>query len=64
MRVYVKLLQLCPILRDPMDCDPPGFCVHGILQASILAWIAMLSFQVGCFRVLAVVHWGTHIFVN
>ena len=26
-----------------MDCSPPGSCVHGILQASILEWVAMLS---------------------
>ena len=25
-------VQLC----DPMDCSPPGFSVHGILQARIL----------------------------
>ena len=23
----------CPTLCDPMDCGPPGFSVHGILQA-------------------------------
>ena len=26
-----------------MDCSPPGFSVHGILQARILEWIAMPS---------------------
>ena len=25
--------QSCPTLCDPMDCSPPGFSVHGILQA-------------------------------
>ena len=25
-----------------MDCSPPGSSVHGILQARILEWIAML----------------------
>ena len=25
-----------------MDCSPPGFSVHGILQARILEWIAIL----------------------
>ena len=30
-------------LWDPMDCSPPGFSVHGILQARILKWIAMPS---------------------
>ena len=31
---------------DPMDCSPPGSSVHGILQASILEWIA-ISFSRG-----------------
>ena len=26
---------------DPMDCSPPGFSVHGILQARILEWVAI-----------------------
>ena len=26
-----------------MDCSPPGSCVHGILQARVLEWIAMPS---------------------
>ena len=30
-----------------MDCSPPGFSVHGILQARILEWVAMLSSGVG-----------------
>ena len=30
--------QLCLNLCDPMDCSPPGFSVHGILQARILEW--------------------------
>ena len=32
--------QLCPALCNPMDCSPPGFSVHGILQARILEWLA------------------------
>ena len=38
--------QLCPTLCDPMDCSPPGFSVHGILQARILEWVA-ISFSRG-----------------
>ena len=34
-----KLLQLCPTLCDPIDSSPPGFPVHGILQARILEWV-------------------------
>ena len=30
-------------LCDPMNGSPPGFSVHGILQARILEWVAMPS---------------------
>ena len=33
--------QLCLTHCDPMDCNPPGSSVHGILQATILEWVAM-----------------------
>ena len=35
--------QSCPTLCDPVDYSPPGSSVHGILQASILEWVAMPS---------------------
>ena len=35
--------QFCPTLCDPMDCSPPGSSVHGISQARILVWVAMIS---------------------
>ena len=38
-----SLLQLCPTLYNSMDCSPPGSFVHGILQATILEWVAMPS---------------------
>ena len=38
-----KLLQSCPTLCNPMDRSPPGFSVHGILQARVLAWVAIPS---------------------
>ena len=31
---------------DPIDCSPPGFSVHGILQARILEWVAILPISV------------------
>ena len=34
-----KSLQSCPTLCDPTDCSPPGFSVHGILQARTLEWV-------------------------
>ena len=39
----VLVTQSCLTLWDAMDCSPPGFSVHGILQARILEWVAMLS---------------------
>ena len=41
--MYVKSLQSCLTLWNPMDCSPLGSTVHGILQARILEWIAMPS---------------------
>ena len=38
-----KSLQSCPTLCNPMDCSLPGSSVHGILQARIVEWVAMLS---------------------
>ena len=39
--VAVKVAQSCPTLCDPVDYNPPGNSVHGILQARILKWVAM-----------------------
>ena len=36
-----KSLQSCLTLGDPTGCSPPGFSVHGILQARILEWVAI-----------------------
>ena len=36
-------LQSCLTLCDPMDFNPPGPSVHGILQARIPEWVAMPS---------------------
>ena len=40
--MYVSVAQSCPTLCNPMDCSPPGPFVHGILQARILEWVAIL----------------------
>ena len=43
----VSVAQSWPILFDPINHSinhsPPGSCVHGILQARILEWVAMPS---------------------
>ena len=41
--LHAKSVQLCPILCDSLDCSPPGFSVHWILQERILEWVAMPS---------------------
>ena len=38
-----SVAQLCLTLGNPMNCRPQGSCVHGILQAIILEWVAMPS---------------------
>ena len=35
------IVQSYPTLWDPMNCSPPGSSVHGILQATILEWVAI-----------------------
>ena len=40
--MHTKLLQSCLTLCDPVYCSPPGSSVHGIFQAKILEWVAML----------------------
>ena len=40
--VKVLVTQLYLIFCDSMDCSPPGSSVHGILQARILEWVAIL----------------------
>ena len=44
-RVHGKSLWSRPTLCDPMDYSLPGSSVRGILQASILEWVAMPSFR-------------------
>ena len=41
-----KSLQSCPTLCSPIDRSPPDSPVPGILQARILAWVA-ISFSKG-----------------
>ena len=46
MKVKSEVAQLRLTLCDPVDCSPPGFSVHGILQARMLEWVA-ISFSRG-----------------
>ena len=48
--VYVSVAQLCLTLCDPMDYNPPGSSIHGILQIRILEWVA-ISFSKHLYKV-------------
>ena len=37
-----EVAQSCLTLSDPMDCSLPGSSVHGIFQARVLAWGAIV----------------------
>ena len=45
MLVSSSVMTFC----NPIDCSMPGYCVHGILQARILEWIA-IPFSRGSFQ--------------
>ena len=38
---WSEVAQLCPTLRDPVDCSLPGSSAHGISQARVLEWVAI-----------------------
>ena len=46
-----KLLQLWPILCDPIDYSLPGFPVPGILQARTLEWVSISISNAGKWKV-------------
>ena len=37
-----EVAQQCPTLRDSMECSPPGSSIHGIFQARVLEWGAIV----------------------
>ena len=45
--VLCVVAQSCLTLCNTEDCSPPGSSVHGILQAGILVWVAIISFSRG-----------------
>ena len=47
-----EVAQSCLTLRDPMDCSLPGSSVHGILQARVLKWGAIVFSMMNLDRVL------------
>ena len=41
MKSESEVAQLCPTLRDPMDCSLPGSSARGIFQARVIEWGAI-----------------------
>ena len=37
-----EIAQSCLTLSDPMHCSLPGSSVHGIFQARVLEWVAIV----------------------
>ena len=37
-----EVTQSCLALSDPMDCSLPGSTIHGIFQARVLEWGAII----------------------
>ena len=46
-----KLLHSCPTLCNPVDDNPPGLPVPGILQARTLEWVAISFYNAWKWRV-------------
>ena len=59
--ICAKQLQSCLTLCNPMDYNPPGSSVHGILPARILEWVAIFfsrgSSQGSNLHLLHLLHW-------
>ena len=49
VKIQSEVAQSCPTPSDPMDCSPPGSSIHGIFQARVLEWGAIV-FSVTCYR--------------
>ena len=45
VKVNMLVTQLCSILCDPLDYNPPSSSVHGILQTRTLEWVAIPFFK-------------------
>ena len=45
-----EVAQSCPTLCNPMDCSLPGSSVHGVYQARVLEWVAIVSLTEGIWK--------------
>ena len=61
--VCMLVAQLCPTLRNPMDCSLPGSAVHGLLQARTLEWVAIPFSRGAVLRLLQLCRVGATLWV-
>ena len=69
MECGCSITQLCSALCNLVDCSLPGFSVHGIFWARILAWVAISFYKgsswpsvriwVSCISNRILYHWAT-----
>ena len=52
VKIGSEVAQSCLTLSDPMDCSPPGYSVHGTLQARVLESRLVITFLPSSKRVL------------
>ena len=52
-KVIVSVMQT---IFDPVDCSPPGSSVHGVFQARILEWGAIVFLNISLLRLLVFSH--------
>ena len=45
-----EVVQSCLTLSDPMDCSLPGSSIHGVYQARVLEWVAIVSLTEGIWK--------------
>ena len=43
IKVKSDVAQSCPALCNLMDCSLPGSSIHGIFQARVLEWVAIMT---------------------
>ena len=46
-----EVVQSCLTVSDPMDCSLPGSSIHGIFQARVLEWGAIVFSEAAVYGV-------------
>ena len=57
-----EVAQSCLTLSDPMDCSLPGSSIHGIFQARVLEWVAIVFSKIYIYIYTRVLEWVAIVF--